>query len=152
MEDELRQLVRRHGITNSVVFRGQLSRREVVNELCRSDIFLLPSIDEGFGTVLLEAQSAELPVVATKTGGIPEAVDDDASILVQPRDSVALANKLVSLIQDPLQREAMGKVGRQFVVENYSIKAANDLLESRFKHILNIDEIHSNNNGRLFPS
>jgi colanic acid/amylovoran biosynthesis glycosyltransferase len=136
LESSLRRQARQLDLEDVVVFCGQCSRSGVVNELCQSDIFLLPSVDEGFGTVLLEAQSSQLPVVATRTGGIPEAVGDDASTLVESRDIEAMTNALIALIQNPEQRKAMGKTGRRFVVDNHSIGAANDLLESRFEMIL----------------
>lgn len=152
LENDLRQRTRQHDVAESVVFRGQLSRAGVIEELCQSDIFLLPSVDEGFGTVLLEAQSAKLPVVATRIGGIPEAVGDDASTLVKARDSEALADKLVALVQSPARRDAMGKAGRQFVVNNYTIEAANDLLESRFETLLNDGSVRVTTHDGSFPT
>jgi len=136
LESDLRRQARRLGLEETVIFCGQRSRSGVIDELCQSDIFLLPSVDEGFGTVLLEAQSCQLPIVATRTGGIPEAVDNNSSFLVDSQNSKAIAEALISLIQNPAQRKSMGKAGRRFVVENYTIEAANDLLESRFKTIL----------------
>ncbi|ERJ06988.1 Putative colanic acid biosynthesis glycosyltransferase WcaL protein [Halorhabdus tiamatea SARL4B] len=139
LKADLQRQTRRLNVEKSVVFCGQRSRSEVIRKLCHSDIFLLPSIDEGFGTVLLEAQSTKIPIVASRTGGIPEAVSTDSSVLIEPQNSRVIADEIVELIQNPSRRKAMGEAGRKFVINNYTIDVANDLLQSRFKRILHED-------------
>jgi glycosyltransferase involved in cell wall biosynthesis len=81
----------------------------------RADIFVLPTLLEAFGVVLLEAQAAGIPVVSTNLGGIPEAVrNGESAMLVPPRDYPALADALENLIRDPELRRRMGEAGKQY--------------------------------------
>ena len=75
------------------------------------------------------AQAVGLPVVATKVGGIPEAVDDgESAMLVPPRDADATEAALVDLLEAPEQWLDMGRRGRDYVGEQYDIEQLNDRL------------------------
>jgi len=76
--------------------------------LASSDLFCLPSRAAGFELVLPEAMALGLPVVASRTGGIPEVVGD-AGILVEPEDGQTLARALISLLEDELERSELSK-------------------------------------------
>jgi len=77
------------------------------------DIFLMPSLREGFGLVLLEAMTQSVPVVGSAVSAIPEVVaDGETGLLVPPRDVDGLAEALASLLADPARRAAMGAAGR----------------------------------------
>ncbi len=77
------------------------------------DIFVMSSITEGLGTSLLDAMAAGKPIVATRTGGIPEVVaDGETGILVAPRDHDAMAEAIVRLLKDDDLRRRMGDAGR----------------------------------------
>ena len=65
------------------------------------DIFVLPSLKEGLPYTLLEAGLAGLPVVATKTGGIPEIISHDEGFLAEPADADDLAEKIEEIIDNP---------------------------------------------------
>ncbi|EOZ93766.1 glycosyl transferase, group 1 family protein [Indibacter alkaliphilus LW1] len=89
---------------------------------CLMDIFCLPSLQEGFGLVVVEAMLHNLPVIATKVGGLKNIVDDGKSgYLVNPQSSIELASKLNYLIQNPDLRDQMGRVGYQRAIENFTI-------------------------------
>lgn len=79
----------------------------------RASVFCLPSEQEGFGIVFLEAMASGLPVVSTSAAAIPEVVPDgEAGLLVPPRDPIALAEALLRLLQDPGLRSRLRDAGR----------------------------------------
>ncbi len=86
-----------------------------------ADVFVLPSIQEGQGIVLLEAQASGKPVVAFDIGGVNEALQDKKTgLLINPRNVDALADALLKLLTDKALREKMGSNGQRFVAENYT--------------------------------
>jgi glycosyltransferase involved in cell wall biosynthesis len=86
-----------------------------------ADVFVLPSIQEGQGIVLLEAQAAAKPVVAFDVGGVNEAVlDGETGLLVNRGNSDELADALLKLLSDESLREKMGARGRRFVMDNFT--------------------------------
>jgi len=79
-----------------------------------ADLFCLPSVQEGFGIVFLEAMAAGLPVVACRAAAIPEVVLDGVTgVLTPPRDPVALAAALEGLLRDPERARRLGAEGRR---------------------------------------
>jgi glycosyltransferase involved in cell wall biosynthesis len=85
------------------------------------DVFCLSSHMEGLGTSLLDAMAFARPVVATRAGGIPEAVEDGRTgLLVPPRDPRALASALESLLADAGRARALGEAGRRRFLERFS--------------------------------
>jgi glycogen(starch) synthase len=86
-----------------------------------ADVFALPSIQEGQGIVLLEAQASAKPVVAFDVGGVNEAIrNGETGLLVKRESSEELADALLKLLSDKALREKMGANGRRFVTENFT--------------------------------
>src|SRR5262249_18732502 len=94
------------------------------------DVFALSSVTEGLGTSLLDAMACSKPVVATRTGGIPEVVEDGRTgLLVPARESHGLADALVRLLGDERLRRQLGGAGfdrvrRRFTVERMVAETA----------------------------
>jgi glycosyltransferase involved in cell wall biosynthesis len=114
--------------TDRVRLHGALAPAEVARLLDRADLFVLNSRTlptgemEGLGISVLEAMEAGLPVVATRHGGIPEAVEDGRTgILVEERDTACLTRALEELARDADRRAAMGAAGRARVEERYAL-------------------------------
>jgi glycosyltransferase involved in cell wall biosynthesis len=100
------------GLTGRVEFVGAV--HDAPQFYQRLDLFVLPSLDEAFGLVLLEAMAAGLPVVGTRVGGIPEILEDGSQgRLVAPADSQALAGAIRELCRDPLRRSRMAEQARR---------------------------------------
>jgi glycosyltransferase involved in cell wall biosynthesis len=77
------------------------------------DVFVLPSLNEGMGRVLVEAMAAGRPVVASRVGGIPDLVrHGETGLLVTPRDDEAIAASILLLLSNPRKAERMGARGR----------------------------------------
>jgi glycosyltransferase involved in cell wall biosynthesis len=90
--------------------------------LTKWDLFIQPSLDEGFGIGILEAMAAGLPVVASRTGGIPELVaDGHTGWLVPPRNPSALADRMRLLLAQPHLRTRMGAAGKARVRAHFCI-------------------------------
>jgi len=85
------------------------------------DIFVLPSVKEGFPFVILEAMSAEIPIIATTVGAIPEILENETSgILVEPKNPKALAQTIMTLLDDPREQKNLAENAKQSV-EKFSL-------------------------------
>ena len=121
LRKSLEGLSTRLGLEEHVLFLG--ARNDVAEILKASDVFVLPSLWEGFPNVVLEAMASGLPVVATKTSGTPEAVaDGDTGLLVEPKDAQGLAEAIRTMVSDEQQRRAMGARGKKRVMELFSLE------------------------------
>jgi len=106
-------------VLDDVVFVGK--QANISDYLGVSDIFLLPSELESFGLAALEAQACELPVIATRIGGLPEVVNDgETGYLSDVGDIVKMTNDTVGLLIDEEKRRAFGLRGRELAIERYS--------------------------------
>ncbi|MBI2561222.1 MAG: glycosyltransferase family 4 protein [candidate division NC10 bacterium] len=107
------------GLTDRVSFLGSIPRRDLVYRYRRAAVFCLPSRQEGFGIVFLEAMACGKPVVAARAAAVPETVaEGETGLLVDPEDSQGLAHAIGGLLRDPGLRRAMGEAGRR-TVERY---------------------------------
>jgi glycosyltransferase involved in cell wall biosynthesis len=102
----------RLSLRRRVSLLGDLDRDALERQYARADVFVLPSYLEGYGMALAEAVAFGLPVVSTTAGAIPETVPANASLLVAPGDSRALAKALASVIDDPARRAALAANAR----------------------------------------
>jgi|SRR5690625_1810539 len=107
-----RKLAKRHNLAHRIHFTGH--RNDVAQQLIEADLFLLISNWEGFPLSILEAMRARLPVIASKVGGIPEAVVDGKTGYLIPRGDIKeLVRKLQLLISQPDLRYRLGKSGEE---------------------------------------
>ncbi len=96
----LQETARDLGISAQVSFVGEASREQVRSWMQQARIFVLPSTEEGFGVVLLEALACGTPIVASCVGGICDVVTPEVGMLVPPRDPDALAAAIAQLLSD----------------------------------------------------
>ena len=131
---EWEDVVRLHGtlgLGETVALLGDVSRERLAEEYVGADIFCLPSVQESFGIVFLEAMAAGLPVVACRAAAIPEVVEDGVTgLLVPPRDPAGLAGALEALAADPGRARAMGDAGRRRVAAYTPERVAARFLEA----------------------
>jgi len=112
----LERRARELGLGRRVEFLGHVAFDRLAGEYRRADIFCLPSRQEGFGIVFLEAMAAGLPIVAARAAAVPELVSDgESGILVAPDSPGDLAAALDRLLSDPGERRRMGETGRRQV-------------------------------------
>ena len=126
LEADLKKESRKLGVEGNVQFEGRVE--SVVEYLNLADAFVLSSRWEGFGLVVAEAMACELPVVATNTGGPSEIIrDEETGLLAQPESPVDLADKMQDIMNmSPEERSLYGKVGRDRVVNQFSIDEITD--------------------------
>ena len=109
------------GIRRQVVFTGYIPHREVLAWMREMDIFVFPSLHEGSPNALIEAMACELPLVASRVGGIVDIVEDNRNGLLVPADDAdMLSQKLQRLIQDQELRKRLGKAAKQKVEDQFS--------------------------------
>jgi glycosyltransferase involved in cell wall biosynthesis len=102
------------GVRDRVVFTGPLFGPEKEAILWSADLFVMPSLTEGFSVAVLEAMAHRLPVIITDTCNFPEVVSEQAGLVVS-RDVGRLARSLAVLLRDEERRKAMGRRGRHLV-------------------------------------
>ncbi len=127
----LRQLAVELGLADRVDLLGHLPFERLAQEYRNADVFCLPSVQEGFGIVFLEAMSAGLPVVACQTAAVPEVVPDwECGLLVPPRDVPALAFALDRLVGEEGERQRLGSAGRRRAARYDAPIVAREFLEA----------------------
>ena len=117
---ELEALIKRNGLENNFFLVGRIP--DAYRYLKAFDIFVLPSLKEGFSWIILEAMAAELPIVASKTGALPEMIKDGINgFLVEPKNSQALAEKITWLLTHFQEAKNMGFLARKKVEKEFSL-------------------------------
>jgi len=111
----LRQIASDLHLESSIRWLGDVNRETLAAEYARSTVFCLPSVQEGFGIVFLEAMAAGKPIVAVRAAAVPEVVRD--GILVEPENPEALAEALLTLYREPDLRNSLGSAGARRVEE-----------------------------------
>lgn len=123
-------------ISQCFIFTGL--RADIHEILSLFDVFILPSLAEGLGRSLVEAMAAGKPVVASKVGGIPEAVEDGKTgILVPPADATALAKAIAFLFDNPKSAEEMGYAGRKRAERMFDEEKMIDSIVLLYEELLN---------------
>ena len=124
-ERELRDFARDHGLAHSVAFTGSVDN--VQTFLQASDVFILPTEREAFGSSLIEAMACGLPVIATDVGGIPDILGDESlGCLIPANDFQQLRDCLERLYHDDQTRLYLGRNARQSVLQRYSEQAVQE--------------------------
>ena len=129
LRSELQAQINALGLGDRFVFAGMIDGVDPVLAGC--DFMIHPSVDEPFGIAVLEGMRAGLPVVASDVGGIPEVVGEvGAATLVDPKNSMALAQAVGVLAADPDNRARMGNAARQRFLDGFSDEKMYDRVET----------------------
>jgi len=135
LRDEVGARIREWGLHERVLLPG--FRDDLARLLPCLDVLVHPATREGLGIILLQASAAGVPIVATRAGGIPEAVvEGENGLLVPPNDPVALAEALESLLSDPDRAAALGAAGRVRVREHFSVDRMVEGNLAVYRHVL----------------
>jgi glycosyltransferase involved in cell wall biosynthesis len=131
---ELRDRAKSLGLANNISWLGE---QVAIDEFLRaSDIFVLPSHEEGFSNALLEAMANGVSVIATAVGGNRDAVvDEESGLLVPSKDSHALGAAISRLAKDSILRARLGEAGRQRVRDHFSLEACIRRYETLYREV-----------------
>ena len=135
---ELIGLATKLGVIDRVVFAGL--RTDARELLAGVTVSVMPSLNEGLSNVLLESMAGGLPVVATRVGGTPEAIQDGVNgLLVPPGDALALANAIGYVLAHPPLAARLGRAARQSAIARFSteqmVSATEQLYESLLERV-----------------
>jgi len=120
---ECQNLISEFQLEDRIEFPGMIPREEVDYYFETSDIFILPSLHEGYGMVLKEAASFGIPIITTDVGAIPEVVKDgESALLIPPRDSSALRDAIIRILEDDELRKRIAKGAFESVDFSYNWK------------------------------
>jgi glycosyltransferase involved in cell wall biosynthesis len=135
---QLEQRAHELGVARNTVFLGY--QADVAPLYAAFDALVLPSGNEGTPVTVIEALAAELPVVATRVGGVPDVVrDGEDGYLVEAGATDDLADRLAQLARDPALRARMGKQGRERVLPRYAVERLVDDVDRLYRSLLEFE-------------
>jgi len=135
-EGHLRDLSERLGLSSRVEFLGPIWGERKFQYLAASDIFVLPSVHEGFGLVFLEAMHCGLPVIASSTGGQTDFLKDgETGFLVPVEDVDTLADRILRLTEDTALRERISRFNQEYV-KRFQISGVAERYEALFLQVI----------------
>jgi glycosyltransferase involved in cell wall biosynthesis len=128
IESSMRSVIQQAGASERVLFPGMISGEAKLELLARADLFCLPSIGEGFSVAILEALASETAVLISPGCHFPEIEAHKVGRIVST-DPSTMAEVMAEMLASPETLNRMGKTGRRFVIDHYSVeKITNDLL------------------------
>jgi L-malate glycosyltransferase len=120
---------------DDVIFEGE--QPDPVPMLSCADVFLLPSALESFGMAALEAMACEVPVIASRVGGLPELIDDGRTGFLCALDDVdAMTDRASRLISDPELGARMGRAGAASVAERFCTDRIVPMYEALYQRVM----------------
>jgi N-acetyl-alpha-D-glucosaminyl L-malate synthase BshA len=135
VREEIERLTVEHSLTRDVVLLGE--QQDLVPWLSIADLFLLPSAQESFGLAALEAMACEVPVVASKVGGLPEIIEDGVTGYVCPLDDVGeMIARSIELLSDPERGALMGRTAAEMVRTRYCTDLIVPQYEAAYRGVL----------------
>jgi glycosyltransferase involved in cell wall biosynthesis len=134
-ESNLRRLTRLLGIAEKVTFVPYL--HEFSEVLRTMDVFCLPSLQQGLGTVMLDAMARSKPVIASGVGGVYSVVHDGQTGLLVPRgDASALADKIVALLENAEEARRLGRNARELVASQFAVEPMVEQTAQLYREVL----------------
>jgi glycosyltransferase involved in cell wall biosynthesis len=132
----LEQTIAANEMADYVRLAGTQTQSAVAELMRESRLFVLPSIEEGQGVVLMEALASGTPCVGTRVGGIPDVVTEDVGRLVEPGDAPALAEAIRAYLTDTDLWQKASTAGRQRVLEHYDWNHLADEISAVYAEVL----------------
>lgn len=135
--DRYRAMAQELCVADRVAWHGQLRSDQLAGLYRAATALVVPSIDEGLGLVAVEALLCETPVVAFRSGGLTDVIQDGRTgILVSPGDSAALAAALDAVIAEPERARTLGAAGRIYALANFAPESAAQRYSDLYRQVL----------------
>ncbi len=134
---ELLDLIIKHKLGSKIIFLGEINNEKIPFYCSIASVLVLPSIYENLGGIIMEAQSCECPVIASRIGGIPEVMQDgQTGFLLDSRNPSELTQKIEILIRDDGLRKQFGKSAREFIINNFTADKFNNKIIKIYENSL----------------
>jgi len=119
LKELLQSMIKKYGLEDYIVLTGGKNHEEIPIWMNASDIFILPSLQEGFPTVIPEAMACGKPIVVTNVGGVPKAIThNNLGILVNPRSREELASAILEALERKWDSEVILKYAEKYSWSN----------------------------------
>lgn len=129
--EAIERCIRQYGLQNRFILLGHT--KDASKFLTAFDVFVLPSVKEGFPWALLEAMAARVPAIATRVGAVPEMLEDGVSgILCEPGNAEQVAHGIVQLLGNDKLRQDLAIAAHQQVISKFSLREMIDQYERLF--------------------
>lgn len=135
--DDAERLAARLGVADCVEFVGKQPQSQIRDYLSLADLLLLPSLTESFGLAALEAMACEVPVIATRVGGLPEVVEEgECGYLFEVGDVQGMAETAIKILSDESLRERLGRRGREIAISRFTTEKIIPQYEALYRKVL----------------
>jgi glycosyltransferase involved in cell wall biosynthesis len=136
LENNLKTQVKELGIENRVIFVGFVDYKDLYKYLNLADVFCRPSLSEGLGNVFLEAMTAQVPVIATLVGGIPDFLKDkETGLFCEVNNPKSIAEKVQLLREDSQLKKKVVQNGYEMVIKDYSWESVAENMNNIFNKL-----------------
>ena len=135
MEESLRRLTKDLQLEASIIFETVVHQTPEILPIF--DVSVTPSLDEGFGISVIEAQAAGLPVVGSRVGGIPSLIrHEETGLLVESNNVDELADAIIRLLKDRALADRLGAAAREFVLKYFSADLTVEKTEQVYQSVI----------------
>ncbi|MCK4546040.1 MAG: glycosyltransferase family 4 protein [Candidatus Eisenbacteria sp.] len=136
---DLETLARDLGVAEKTVFLGTIPNAQIPGYLSSADVVVIPSLVEATSISALEAMSCEVPVAASRIGGLPEIITEDSGVLFESGNPADLACKVVDFLRADYRRE-MGRRARERVVAQWGVQRMAEIHEEIYRELIDAKE------------
>jgi glycosyltransferase involved in cell wall biosynthesis len=135
----IHRLINKHHLQKQITMLGRVLPSQIINEMKRASLFVLPSHIDNSPNSLAEAMIVGMPCIASDAGGIPSMLDDGIEGLIYPHQDISsLADKVEILLDSPKQALKYGKNARQTALIRHDPKRIADKVVSMYKEVIRI--------------
>jgi glycosyltransferase involved in cell wall biosynthesis len=132
----LKTLTQKLNLNDNVVFTGEISHEDLLKLLCRADLFVMTSYQEGFPTVACEAAAAGVPLIVSNRPAMNEVFTNENALLVNPGDSIELANTIIKSLENKDELAKLAEKATTMVKEKFNLDVRKRNIQSFITYFL----------------